>query len=354
MGHGAKGLPRYVTSFRDRHGRERITFRRKGWPTVYATERPGTAEFTQAYHGWLNAGPQSIGKEKAIPQSFDDLIARYYQTPEFEALKPTTQNTYRSVIEQFRQTYGKLPVASMRPRHITDLLAKMRQTPTQANNLRKRMNQLFKLAQHLEWRKDNPVDPTKGLKVRSGGYQTWQEQQIAAFQSYWPIGTMPRLAFDLALFTGQRRSDICDMGPSSISGDLVRVVQEKTGRPMMIPMHPDLRISIDATLHGAERFVVTTYAKPFTYNGFGNWFREKARAAGVDGYEFHGIRKAAARRLAEAGCTNAEIKAITGHVTDSEVARYTREAEQQTLARRAIGRLQLSNLSGLDSDDPNK
>ena len=53
----------------------------------------------------------------------------------------------------------------------------------------------------------------------------------------------------------------------------------------------------------------------------------------------HGLRKAAARRLAEAGCTTKEIAAITGHTTLQEVERYTKAAEQRRLARTAIRRL---------------
>jgi len=59
----------------------------------------------------------------------------------------------------------------------------------------------------------------------------------------------------------------------------------------------------------------------------------------------HGLRKAAARRLAEAGCSASEIMAITGHKTLAEVERYTRAAEQERLARRAIKR-QAENKSG--------
>jgi integrase len=46
----------------------------------------------------------------------------------------------------------------------------------------------------------------------------------------------------------------------------------------------------------------------------------------------HGIRKAAARRLAKAGCSANEIAAITGHASLEEVARYTKAAEQKRLA----------------------
>src|SRR5262249_41315706 len=63
----------------------------------------------------------------------------------------------------------------------------------------------------------------------------------------------------------------------------------------------------------------------------------------------HGLRKAAARRLAEAGCSASEIMAITGHKTLAEVERYTRAAEQERLARRAIKR-QSENRSGKLAD----
>ena len=59
----------------------------------------------------------------------------------------------------------------------------------------------------------------------------------------------------------------------------------------------------------------------------------------------HGLRKAAARRLAEAGWSASEIMAITGHKTLAEVERYTRAAKQEQLARRAIKR-QAENKSG--------
>jgi len=46
--------------------------------------------------------------------------------------------------------------------------------------------------------------------------------------------------------------------------------------------------------------------------------------------------KAAARRLAEAGCTPHQIAAITGHKTLKEVTRYCAAADQEKLAEAAI------------------
>ncbi len=58
------------------------------------------------------------------------------------------------------------------------------------------------------------------------------------------------------------------------------------------------------------------------------------------GLNVHGLRKAAARRLAEAGCSASEIAAITGHKSLSMVQLYTASADQEKLAEAAVARLQ--------------
>ena len=50
---------------------------------------------------------------------------------------------------------------------------------------------------------------------------------------------------------------------------------------------------------------------------------------------FHGLRKAACRRLAEAGCSVNEIAAVSGHATLREVQRYTKAVDQERMARSA-------------------
>ena len=92
--------------------------------------------------------------------------------------------------------------------------------------------------------------------------------------------------------------------------------------------------------------MATAYNKPFSVKGFGNMMSSAIRDAGLPRRcKPHGLRKSAARRLAEAGCSASEIMAITGHETLAEVERYTRAAEQQRLARQAIKR-QSENKSG--------
>ena len=73
---------------------------------------------------------------------------------------------------------------------------------------------------------------------------------------------------------------------------------------MAVPIHPDLQAALDGTPSNHLTFLTTSLGKPFTAAGFTNWFREACNAAGLPkGTSAHGLRKAAARRLAEAGCS---------------------------------------------------
>ncbi len=102
---------------------------------------------------------------------------------------------------------------------------------------------------------------------------------------------------------------------------------------------PDLQAIIDATPSEHLTFLTTAFGKPFTAAGFGNWFREQCNEAGLPHCSAHGLRKAAARRLAEAGCTAHEIAAITGHASLREVQRYTKAADQTRLAVAAMDKM---------------
>lgn len=329
-------LPRYASIFTDRHGKQRLRLRRTGWKTVYVDALPGTPEFTAAWRAWEKEGRIEAARERARPGSFDDLIARFYRSPAFAGISAQTQRIYRGELERFRALYGSRSAATMTAQHVSGLMAKMQDTPSAANNLKKRLGQLFDFAILIGLRTDNPARVVRSIRIRGRGYLTWQDEQIEAFEKRWPLGTKQRLALDLALYTAQRRSDVHRMGPQHVSGDCIRVTQVKTGKAMVIPIHPRLAASIAATPSGHLAFIVTRSGKPFTRAGIGGWFRDACDAAGLQGYSMHGLRKAASRRLAELGLSNQLIKSITGHTSDAEVARYTRDAEQARLAQTAM------------------
>jgi integrase len=73
--------------------------------------------------------------------------------------------------------------------------------------------------------------------------------------------------------------------------------------------------------------------------GFGNKMRVWCDAAGLPQCSAHGLRKAAATRLAESGATTQEIMAVTGHQSLHQVEVYTRAAARPGMADAAFVKL---------------
>jgi integrase len=153
----------------------------------------------------------------------------------------------------------------------------------------------------------------------------------------------------LMLYTGCRRGDVVALGPANLrrgaDGRLwLNYTQEKNRRrkpvTLAIPVHSELRKIIEAsTTVGLKTFLVTEFGKPYTKKGFGGWMRDRCDQAGLSECSSHGLRKAIARRLAEAGMSPHEIMAITGHRTLKEIERYCAEARQKLLAEMAMAGL---------------
>ena len=189
------------------------------------------------------------------------------------------------------------------------------------------------------WREDDPTQGVRPIRARTDGFTTWTEDDIAKFEKRWKKGTRERLALALLLYTGQRRGDVIRMGWQHVRDDTIRVTPSKTGATLVIPLHPELRSVIAEMPRDHLTFLTTRYDRPFSAAGFGNAFRDWCDTAGLPERSAHGLRKAAARRLAEAGCSALQIGAITGHATLKEVSRYTRAADQERLARDALAAL---------------
>jgi enterobacteria phage integrase len=193
-------------------------------------------------------------------------------------------------------------------------------------------------------------DPSIGIKrPKSHEIRSWTDAEIQKFEQRWPIGTKQRLAFALMLYTGQRRSDVHRMTWADVSEGTIRLVQQKTGRRLRIPLHRDLVAILAAADRDHVTIVNTEYGKPFTVDGFSQWIRDAITAAGLLlDCQPHGLRKAAGRRLADAGCTAHEIMAVLGHKTLAEAERYTREADQAQLATTALAKLE-ARMPNIDS-----
>lgn len=332
---------KYVQRLVDRHGRERFYFRRPGAPRATLPGSPGTPEFMAAYHAALAAQPLAKPEKVAAPGTFERLIREYLASPKFLKNRPSSQKVTRGILLRFAERHGHRLVAEMRPKNMLRIMADMAETPAAANNLLKKLRALFKYARLMEYCQH---DPTIGVdKYQEGTHHTWTDDELAQFETRWPLGTRERTGYALALYSGQRRADLVAAlwSDLDLKAGTIKVVQEKTGARLTIPLHRELRRAIEARPRRHATVLATPDGRGTSAPAFGNMMAYAIEAAGLpERCVLHGLRKAAARRLAEAGCSPHEIMAITGHRTLSEVTRYTDAVEQEDLAEKAIVKLE--------------
>jgi integrase len=363
------GLPKYCHWARNREdGKLRVRFRNKrsGF-SVYLYGTPWSEGFMRAYAAALDsskanceiAGPT----KRTIAGTINALIVSYYASPGFKDLKASTQADRRRYLELFRADYGDLPVKGLTRAVLNELMSAREKTPHAANNMLKILRYALEHAVSQGIITSNPAIGVKKYRAKSDGWHTWTEAEIAQFQARHPIGTRGGLALALLLFTGQRRGDVVRMGRQHMSQhrdddgvllDYIAVKQEKTDTPLAIPMHPELLAAVNALPHRNMTFLLSERGAPYTSDSFGNWFRDRCNEAGLPHCSAHGLRKAAATRLANIGCSNEMIKAILGHRSDSALAPYVRAADQRRLATEAMRRLIASKEHNADKSGPPK
>jgi integrase len=366
-------LPKFVQAFVDRDGRAYYYFRRRGSALVRLPSLPWSPEFMAAYQRALEQPDSRLdtlapGARFSIPgpkfthlvEGSPEYIAAYQRALErlvthppdaiithvvdmyidwepfvAHGLAPVTRTKRRRILRNYAREHGHKPIASVTTDDLTQTFAAM--TPGTREDFVKAIRPLMKWCREQGLIK---TDPTVGIRMRrrrTDGFHTWTEDEIAQFEAHHPIGTKPRLALALLLYTAQRRGDVIRLGRQHIRDGVLHIKQRKTGAELAIPVHPDLREILEATPSEHLTFIVSALGKPFHPGAFSNWFGAACDAAGLPkGCSAHGLRKAACRRLAEAGCTVHQIAAISGHVTLEEVQRYTKAADQARLARSAM------------------
>jgi integrase len=333
------GLPKHCTYQADRYGNRRMRFRRRG-VSVYLTGIPWSEDFMRQYAAALereDVNRAQIGATKrTLPGSFSALCVSYYKSPEFRGLKASTQRVRRNVLERFRAEHGHRLLKDLQSGHIRRIIGAKVNTPEAGNNLLKVLRVVLDYAVSESMIAGNPAIHVKRYTSKGEGIHTWTEAEVAQFEARFPVGSKPRLALALMLCTAQRRGDIVRMGWQHLQGDSIAVRQEKTDSPLLIPIHHELAHALASVPRTNLTFLITERGRPFTSASFGNWFRKRCNEAGLPQCSAHGLRKCAATRLADAGCSLHQIMAVTGHKSMSSVAPYTKRADQARLAREAF------------------
>lgn len=342
------GKFKWVGKYADRHGKIRYRFRRVGYPSHPFKAPYGTKAFEREYAACLEREPAPVGIARIAPGSVSDVIARYYADNAFQDLRPATQAVYRGVLERLRDKFGSDPMKAFDADRIARLMNAMRAKPHAAARLRKLFTQLFIIARRAKIVPPgfNPVADTKAPKAPPGGYHRWTEDELTAFEARHPLGTKPRLAFALLLWSAQRSGDVRFLTHETIAAGRIPLDQSKTGNTVDVPVMPELTAALEAGPLGEHTLIEARTGKPFTAKGFYNLVKRACEAAGLPHCSAHGLRKAAARRCLDAGCSDEEGMAITGHATAKEYRHYAGDASRGVLADAAMVKVLANQAKG--------
>lgn len=299
------------------------------------------------------------------PRTLGALINSWQRSPEWTTLAENTQRSRIHYLRPLRKLL-QLPIDQIERKHVIAIRNQIAEagydgnqgsSPAAANEFVATVSSLFSWGLDAGMATSHPALRIKPIK---GGHLPHWTMELAELA----MRHMPehlRRAVVLALYTGQRRSDLTRMRWSDYDGQFIKVKQRKTGAELTIPVHPVLKAELDTwrdhpicnkTLTDARVAVLSTLI--LTNSRGKSWFDDKGRDGALSvmmthslsqiesfpsGYNIHGLRKLAGNRLAEAGCSPHEIMSILGHSSLAMAELYTRGADRKSIAVAAITKL---------------
>jgi integrase len=206
------------------------------------------------------------------------------------------------------------------------------------------LNNILNYAHDHGWVEYNQAARLRGLPGTKP-HARWDDERFETF-----IANVPqriRLAMMLALYTGQRRVDLVNMKWEDYDGEYISVWQQKTSIRLSVPVHKRLKAELDQTKRVGKTILVNSFGQRWNPDSLNRAIKMELNRLGMSvgvgqnndqPLRLHGLRKSAAAKLAEAGCTPHQIAAITGHKSLKQVEHYTNEANQKRLATEAIAK----------------
>jgi integrase len=328
--------PKYTHGFIDHDGKPRFYLRLPGRKRVPLPGLPWSPEFMEARERALQGewtAPE-IGASRTKAGTVNAALVSYCQSTAFaEGLAESTRKSRRAILERFREEHGEKRIALLHKAALQTILNK--KSAVAAKNWKKALRGVIDHCLSLDMMPSDPLIGVKLTKVKSKPHRRWTPADIEQYERRHARGTKARLALELILSTGQARCDAVRMGRQFIRDETLSMSRQKTGVPFDIPVLPSLREELDLQTDRHLTFLVTEQGKPFTAAGFGNWFRDRCDEAGLPNCAAHGLRSAAATRLADYGATAHQLMSWFGWRTLSEAERYTKEADRKRLAAEA-------------------
>lgn len=266
----------------------------------------------------------------------DAIISAYKNSRFYTDLAPRTQTDYDSYLKLISQWAGDIQATHITSKSVNDLYENLRDdTPTKAAYLIRVIRLLFSFAetQDLMPRGSNPAAKMR-LKLNPKKKSIWSAQDVHDFVTAADALGQHGMATAVYInaWMGQRSADIRTAHTHQYKDGVFEIIQRKTGARVNLPVSMiteiDARIKYQVALNkkytiGCTHLIRDHNGRPFTKDHFTKTFAKirksclrtipNDRKAHFETLVFQSLRHTAVTRLAESGCTTAEIASISGH-----------------------------------------
>ncbi|WP_158963946.1 tyrosine-type recombinase/integrase [Chachezhania sediminis] len=249
-------------------------------------------------------------------------------------LAANTKTSYRRTMDAILEKNAAKDMRRTTRQAVRAALEKLADTPRKASRYAQTVSLLWNYAEReLDWPMGQ--NPAKGLAAYKPAreYAPWPEWMLKKLTS---APQNVQIAAALIRYTGQRPSAAIAMRHDHFAGEWMTVTDEKGRREFDVYCPAPLRDFLSTQPKGGAHILAKNLREPVGYDGIEKAFRTWRATLGDRGapYTLHGLRKLAVVELAEAGCGDAEIQAVTGQSAEM-VAYYRRQANRKRLSKSA-------------------
>lgn len=256
-------------------------------------------------------------------------IAKYLGSPQFEEVGRGTQADYKFALDKLALAFGQAPLDEVKPSHVTLYIDK-RSAQSKHRALREKavLSMLFSWAMARDFCTANPVAAIKTKRL-PGRRNVYIEDKVLE-DVYGYASPDLKDAIDLAYLTGQRVSDVLKLSENDILDGVLVFGQDKTGRPMRIPVTGDLAALVQRAAERKRRvhslcknLLVDEHGKAMTKPKLRIRFEAARAKAGIpaSAFQFRDLRRKAAADLRDQGGIE-QAQVLLGHSNVSMTEHY--------------------------------
>ena len=285
---------------------------------------------------WQCRSGQHIKQKAPAPQySWQALVIEWRKDPRIQkGLSASTKISYRRTMDALLENNAGKDVCDTTRQHVRAIHAQQSETPRKADHRLQVTRLLWNYGKdELDW----PLGDNPAANIHLYGttreFEPWDDWLIAVLPKAPPD---VQAAAELILGTGQRPNAALMMRHDDFDGEEMWVRDEKNDDRFKVACPDRLGLFV-ASLRKQGAFILAkNLTEPKGYSAVEKQFRKWRDSLGEEAKPFtlHGLRKLAIVQLAEAGCSDAEIQAVTNQSPEM-IVKYRKRANRITLSKAA-------------------